>query len=540
MPHRSPQVLAGVPEETDMENVSDDSWWSRFTDVNERGILGQEASNYIKFNEDYYIAKRPGEKLVAEEKASFVERYMREDRELSSNIVRHQHVETDGDEITFDPQELSGGNEPFVFEFANFENAEFFRMIRSGLNDGLEEIGQRRMDRNQRTNTESFEDIKFMISSKSQAIAESLLSRNNESCSRLPFPNFSAEQARNLPNDNLMNENQINYNGLRSCTSDMLQFEPINSITVDIVVDGVHGHSTAIETAGDRSVDQIRRKIEKLPYFCSIADLSAVFGFDELQHAAFCRMAIPLMFSFNPNIRNLAIKNLASGNGCSLSTEQERALKYISSPTIMYLGGEGGCGKSWVEYGIQKFAKKWKHKDSVELTGSTGAAAAAIGGKTIHSVIGYGRRKRRRLEDTTVRAIQRREASRAQQEDFSPIHALIVDEISMVGKALLSNIETGVSSLRSLSERGYFGSLPVMASTGDFFQLPPVFDEVVYKPLPLSISRTNPSSQHNQTRNRVSARPATSDQQHAYELWNIALNSCMFFRRKGELKDVQF
>ncbi len=34
---------------------------------------------------------------------------------------------------------------------------------------------------------------------------------------------------------------------------------------------------------------------------CSIEELSSAFGFEELKHAAFCRMAVPLLFSLRPD-----------------------------------------------------------------------------------------------------------------------------------------------------------------------------------------------------------------------------------------------
>ena len=58
---------------------------------------------------------------------------------------------------------------------------------------------------------------------------------------------------------------------------------------------------------------------------------------------------------------------------------------------------------------MEIFSKKVREEDAVHLTGSIDATAAAIGGRTIHKVINYERRKRRRLGDVENSLIQRKE-----------------------------------------------------------------------------------------------------------------------------------
>ncbi len=66
----------------------------------------------------------------------------------------------------------------------------------------------------------------------------------------------------------------------------------------------------------------------------------------------------------------------------------------------------------------EDFARKWNFENCVQLSGSTGAAAAAIVGRTVHSVVEYGRKKRRRIDDNFTTSISRGEVFLDQRETF--------------------------------------------------------------------------------------------------------------------------
>ena len=65
LPHRSPQYLAGVPESMPMTLVPDRICRNLFIEVRDRGLMSTDSKNYMEHNEDYYFAKRKGEKLAS-------------------------------------------------------------------------------------------------------------------------------------------------------------------------------------------------------------------------------------------------------------------------------------------------------------------------------------------------------------------------------------------------------------------------------------------------------------------------------------------
>ena len=254
-------------------------------------------------------------------------------------------------------------------------------------------------------------------------------------------------------------------------------------MTITILRDGIVKNSRDIAmNYASKTSEQVEFYIMNLQPYYAIQDLSRAFGFDLLQHAAFCRIAILFVLSLCPVLRQRSLSMIAEKNFGQVTNEQENALKRISPPKIFYLGGEGECVKSSVECGLRAFAEKLRVPKSLQLSGRTGAAAAAPGGRAILSAIGYGRRKRRRVSDSCSKFIPRKEATCDQQKQFSSVKVMVIDVISMVGKHLFSNIESEISARRGQpdSRSTTFGSLPLVEFTGDFFQLPPVLDELLY------------------------------------------------------------
>jgi ATP-dependent exoDNAse (exonuclease V) alpha subunit len=88
---------------------------------------------------------------------------------------------------------------------------------------------------------------------------------------------------------------------------------------------------------------------------------------------------------------------------------------------LMYVGGEGGTGKSRIIKAIVTAMRILKREHEVILMGPTGASADNIGGNTIHTALGMsiGAKQNR----TPPQRIQRLWASKT---------IMIVDEISMV------------------------------------------------------------------------------------------------------------
>lgn len=96
-----------------------------------------------------------------------------------------------------------------------------------------------------------------------------------------------------------------------------------------------------------------------------------------------------------------------------------------NEPFCMYLGGEGGTGKTRVIEALLHFAKMWDRVGAVRSCGPTGIAASLVRGQTFHSLIGLrGDAKPNTKRKPTKRAI----------EEFAGFVMLIVDEVSMMGR----------------------------------------------------------------------------------------------------------
>ncbi len=160
-----------------------------------------------------------------------------------------------------------------------------------------------------------------------------------------------------------------------------------------------------------RTKEQICADIESLPDFCSIHEFKTAMGFEELENASFTRAVVPLILFLKTDTRREAIKRLLEHIEGKMSENQEQSLVRISSSTLFCMADRGGCDESWIELALHIFARKWKNENVVLLTGSTGAAAAALGGRTIHSVILLGRGNRSCMNDDTAQTVERRESS---------------------------------------------------------------------------------------------------------------------------------
>ncbi|KAJ3924232.1 MAG: hypothetical protein NXY57DRAFT_868957, partial [Lentinula lateritia] len=78
-----------------------------------------------------------------------------------------------------------------------------------------------------------------------------------------------------------------------------------------------------------------------------------------------------------------------------LNTEQTRAFRIIAShsqlskpePLRMYIGGQGGTGKSLVIQALNKFFTEQGESRRFRLASFTGVAAKNISGMTLHSAL---------------------------------------------------------------------------------------------------------------------------------------------------------
>jgi ATP-dependent DNA helicase PIF1 len=155
-----------------------------------------------------------------------------------------------------------------------------------------------------------------------------------------------------------------------------------------------------------------------------------------------------------------------------LSPSQARAMRFALSGESFFLTGKAGTGKSFLlRRAIERL--KEEHGRNVYVTASTGIAACAIGGTTLHRFAGLGlvdasagpAELAKRLHSKTMHAALAR---------WRTAVVLVVDECSMVDPVFFDQLEAVARIVRKSDAP--FGGIQVVLS-GDFFQLPPVLKE---------------------------------------------------------------
>jgi len=169
------------------------------------------------------------------------------------------------------------------------------------------------------------------------------------------------------------------------------------------------------------------------------------------------------------SIRTTSKETFQSSNG--LTEEQQSILQYLMDhPTkSCFITGPAGTGKSFVV----KEIIRWMRYEGISygITGSTGASAVLIGGKTLHSFLGLGLGRKSVSEYVKyMKPIQKR---RLQKLD-----TLLIDEISMISDTLLDKINELLKVIRN-SELPFGGIRLIFI--GDACQLPPVEGTYFFK-----------------------------------------------------------
>ena len=154
----------------------------------------------------------------------------------------------------------------------------------------------------------------------------------------------------------------------------------------------------------------------------------------------------------------------------TLNREQRRAFVLAATsvvarisiaPLRMYLGGDGGTGKSRVVQALVKFFEERGESYRFLVLAPTGSAAANVDGATYHSVLGLG-----------PHAGSMTSAKLAKLRDqLAEVDLILIDEVSMLSCTHLYYISERLSLIFDTPFQAFAGRHVILA--GDFAQLPP-------------------------------------------------------------------
>jgi len=151
----------------------------------------------------------------------------------------------------------------------------------------------------------------------------------------------------------------------------------------------------------------------------------------------------------------------------SLTLKQETALDYARNGLSFFLTGSAGTGKSFLLTRIiSELAGNSRRKMNIALTATTGIAAVAINGQTLHKWSGI-----RLGNGTPCQLVDGIKKNAKAVNNWRNVKILIVDEISMLHPTLLEKLDTVAKLMRNSDKP--FGGIQVIF-VGDFYQLPPV------------------------------------------------------------------
>lgn len=154
-----------------------------------------------------------------------------------------------------------------------------------------------------------------------------------------------------------------------------------------------------------------------------------------------------------------------------------------SKPLQIFFTGPAGCGKTFTLRILMETYNRFSQAHNTQnnayvACASTGKAAVAIGGTTVHSAfrITMSRRQSSKLSF---------EALQLYRNAFANVKAIIIDETSMLGANILNTVHVRLQEITGNYDDP-FGGMQIVFS-GDLRQLPPVNARPVFKPCANSI-----------------------------------------------------
>lgn len=157
------------------------------------------------------------------------------------------------------------------------------------------------------------------------------------------------------------------------------------------------------------------------------------------------------------------------GKRIQWTEEQKSVLSAVSQRSSVFITGSAGTGKTQLVTEVVKLLKKLHTKSKVFVTASTGVAAFALKGQTLHSFAGI----RYPVDDSEQLLRVIRSDKRASRR-WQKVEALVIDEISMVDGRLFDNLQFVAKELKGVDKT--WGGIQLVV-VGDFCQLPPIADD---------------------------------------------------------------
>ena len=172
-------------------------------------------------------------------------------------------------------------------------------------------------------------------------------------------------------------------------------------------------------------------------------------------------------------MENKEIKNPIQS--LSLNEKNKKILNSIfKKKKNVFITGPGGCGKSYLLKAIKQLSSHYQRV--CYLTATSGVASYLIGGQTIHKFSGITINNDPNLSSQIANKIRNYKKDTLERWELCDL--LIIDEISMMGMNTFELINNVAQILRKNDK--LFGGIQLVIS-GDFFQLPPINDDFVFK-----------------------------------------------------------